>query len=747
MKYLMLSAAATFLIAANAAESCTTGDRGDVLRRFYSENEGLSLRRLPSWIVPENTFTGFGLDAPADIVQRRQLQLFLDKSDWNVLTYCCRKSETFNPAVTSRIAKAADTLKGSGIELLMEMDPRLMRNAFLEHFPDDFLRIRQFGVFEPAGDGSVRFSVKQDYMCDYENVGGMKDPYSGWKSGRLVAVRAAKEGYLRTLSADGIVCTSHEVSGSVAGLAPDERLLVEVEWPMKEIDPCSPNLFKFIRETARLYKSLGVSGVMRDEYGFQKPSTPSFKARRAFWHSPHFAALYEKNSGGRSLADDLPALALGLRTPETHRAAIAYTRSIYDASKAIEEDLYAVNKEYFGPDTYVAKHVTWHGPFAWDELLHNGLSWWAARRDWAQTDENNQVPASTGMMKKFGTPLWLNEGYGPNPEHYVKMLWRYVLCGGRMVYHSIFAWDPSKTSVARYADKQERAYRRQADLLNNDGMRAEEISRLLPLMTRAPIDCPVAHVFGYDRLVDWLDNGHCDWGGDVAHGLGRMGYYADAYPANEIGTGTLGVDGDGFVKVGKQRYLACVLYHLSDREREAWERMVDGKTLATRVFVDPAVGDVAAFLASVGAVMQTPLADSGYAHGAGNRLPLSDGVMRLVDGTAVRVKGAMPDLAGDAIAGELEMGGTKVSYSARGMFAARAENGEVTGLCGGEVKHVDAPGIRLHLDQPADIALVKIGGEWRGVWQTSDIAAPVPASLRAITEHWIKLRGIYGANL
>ena len=207
------------LLAALSAHGVTDsrlGDHGDVLARFYSENDGKSLRRLPSWIVPENAFDGFGISDPSNVVQRRLLELYRDRSDWNVLTYCCRSSEPLNPAVTSRLAMAASELRGTGIELLMELDPRLLRNAFLERLPDDYLRLRQYGVFSPAADGSAKFEVRQDYMCDYENVGGMKDPYSGWKPGRLLSARAAKGESMRPISAADVTCSPNAVL-TVAG--------------------------------------------------------------------------------------------------------------------------------------------------------------------------------------------------------------------------------------------------------------------------------------------------------------------------------------------------------------------------------------------------------------------------------------------------------------------------------------------------------------------------------------------------
>ncbi|MBQ9432072.1 MAG: hypothetical protein IJU44_11040 [Kiritimatiellae bacterium] len=715
----------------------------DVLHRFYAANDGRALRRLPSWLVPENAFAYIGRDQISDhenTVQRRFFTLFRERSDWNLLTYCARFAEHDDPKVMERVAEAAAAMKDAGIELLMENDPRLMRDEFFKRFPEDYLRIRQYAVVEPSADGTARFTIAEDAMSDY---GETAKPYSFWRPGRIVSAWAVKGSAMRKIDVLDAKCTERTVSGKVCGLAQDERLLAEAEWPLLEIDPCSPNLIAFSREVMLRYRKLGVAGLMRDEYGFKKPRA-SMVAHTAFWYSPNFAAVYAKRSGGRKLEDDLPLLGLGVDTPRARAAATDYTMSIYDACRRTEEDFYAANKEYFGKDAYVAKHVTWCTAIQKLEFLSNGLVWWAARRDWAQSDENNLVPASTGMMKKFGTPLWLNEHYGPEPTQYVQLLWRYAACGGRIVYHALFSWNPESSHVARYGDEKERAYHCHADLLGTDAMRAEEISRLLPLMTRAPIDCPVAQVFGHERLVNWFDEGHEDWGEPIAHGLGKLGYYVDAYPASELAGNTLAVDGDGFVRVGRQRYLACVLYHLSDRERQMWDVMVKTRTLKTRVFADPpSSGTIAEFLDAQGAVKQTPLQSCGKR--TQQHLPPPDGTIRLTDGTAVRIKGASPNLAGDPISGTVESNGIGVEYSARGLFAARCERGALVAVAGGEVKRVAVPGFSLTLDAPADFALVKMDGKWHGVWQTDRPDAPVPPTLMRITPHWIRLKGISAA--
>ena len=754
------------LVAFSFGFSLLAAERPDVLERFYAENEGRTIRRLPSWIVPENVFAGFNTNDAGRAVHLRKLRLIREKSDWNVLTCTCRFADHTEADVLDHLKDAVAALRWSGVELLMDLEPRLWRDAFLKEYPGDYLRLRQFATFKPGADGKVRFEVKEDVFSDYANTGGRGVVFSQWRPGRLVAVRAAKGTSLRTLAATDVVSTKESVTGTVAGLKPGETLLVEVEWPLYEADPSSPNVMRFAREIAKGFRSLGVSGVMRDEYGFQKPNTLIFMAHLSYWYSPYFKELYSKRSGGRDLDEDLPALALGWDTPENHRAAMDYTMSIYDACKASEVELYNINKEYFGTDAYVAKHVTWHPPFDWDELWHNGLVWWAAKRDWAQTDECHPVPVTTSMMKKFGTPLWMDEGYGPNPEHYVKRLWRYAAAGGRIVYHQIFSWDPKASSVAKYTDPDERSFRRMADLLSPEGMRAERILRLLPLTTRAPIDCPVLQIFGHERLTDWLDQGDFrNWGEKLAYGLGHKGYYVDVFPASEIPDGTVTVDADGVLRVGKQRYRACVLWHLSDRELAQWEKLIGGRELATKVFVEPEVAEVEAYLESVGAVRQIPLEKDE------ERLPKADGIFRLTDGTFVRIKGGEGNLAGGPISGEFDFGGVKVAYSARGLFAARVENGKLVAFCGGEVTRVKGGGISLELEKPADISMVKVGerwpggrvssraekgtggrvssraekddegGKWCGVYQTDDGDSPVPAELMTLTQRWVELTG------
>ena len=741
----LLLAAAISLSALGAGDDAALG-------RFYREYDGKSLRRLPAWVLPEALFCALrdiDIKGEGTNVLGRIYALCRDRLDVNVLTWHPRCGlDLSSPYVEDRVSEAVRALKGSGISFQVFVDPRMVRKEFLSRWPDDFLHWRQFEVAKPDSDGVARFCADIERFGDHM-LYGTKDKYSWWKPGRLVSARVLKgtdSSTARVVEAEDVSCSEKAVSGTVRGLAPGETLVAEVDFPLDEVDPCSPHLLPFMHEMALRYEKLGIDGCNLDEWGFQSPKGAMMQ-HRAFWHSAHFASEYSKRSGGRDLGKDMVEFALGTDTPAVRAAVNAYIRTIYDTCIAIEGDMYATNKRLFGADTFIGKHPTWWAQLgSAREPLHNGLDWWAARRDWAMTDENVPVPVDTGIMKKFGSPLWLNEGYGNNPRHYVSTLWRYALCGGRMNWHGIVGDRRTDYLQRTYKDPVERRYHRVADMFSDEAIRAEEILRLLPLMTRAPIDCPVAHVFGHDRFVNWLDPACGDWGKGLAHGLGQMGYYVDAYPASEIAAGTFAVDSDGFLRVGRQCYKAVALCNLSANERAAWERIASAKRLNTRVFFDPHVDEVAAYLKSTDAVRQTPLGKDGFWGGKDNLLPKSDGVMFLTDGTAVRIKGGRPDFAGDEIEGELKTGGVRVKYKARGMFAARAKNGALTGIAGGEVTRVDAPGLSLLLPSPADIVLVKLSDGWHGVWQTPCTEGQIPGAVRRLAAKWVKLRGIAGTT-
>ena len=76
-------------VALAAVFSAIAGE-GDVLARFYGENVGKALRRIPSWVVPENAFVGLSnsdFEDESGATQKRIFDAYRDRSDWDVITY------------------------------------------------------------------------------------------------------------------------------------------------------------------------------------------------------------------------------------------------------------------------------------------------------------------------------------------------------------------------------------------------------------------------------------------------------------------------------------------------------------------------------------------------------------------------------------------------------------------------------------------------------------------------------------
>lgn len=78
-----------------------------------------------------------------------------------------------------------------------------------------------------------------------------------------------------------------------------------------------------------------------------------------------------------------------------------------------EEVLYNYTKKYFGPDAFVGAHPTLMGDKLDNntEKLHNGISWWDVKRDYAQTDELVIIPIRMAMTRKCPKNIWYNMWY------------------------------------------------------------------------------------------------------------------------------------------------------------------------------------------------------------------------------------------------------------------------------------------------------------------------------------------------
>ena len=735
----------------------------DPLEEFWRTTRGREVRRLPVQVLPVNAFMSLSnahFERPTPDLEDRTLTALAERSVYNVITLTLRSVPDLSDPITEARAKHYfERAHAAGIRVLMDIDARIARREFLRRYPDDCARVICTAVSAPtngAAGFSVVFPSYRDHMAwgaerGYDASGGeVVEAFSVRVDAAGVADPATKRSVAERLYVHSV---SNAVTGRVDGLAADERLVTLVAFRLFAVDPASPRLMPFLEELARRYHRLGADGAMRDDWGF--PPIRDFNAdHTAFPHSPAFAAEYARVSGGRDYLADLALLPLPTKGAESARYRIVDStmRTIHGVAARTEREFYDLNHRVFGADVYVTKHPTWHCRFDSSEFMHNGLDWWAVKRDWAQSDEAIPLPFVTGMAKKCGGPCWMNEGYGPNADHYGRALWRYALCGGRMVYHGIYG---TKSTVLRdYADPVERTYHSAADLLTPGNVRAQTRVGLLNLVTRAQIECPVGLVFGHWRTMNWLDPAYRDDALGLAHGLGGRGWYVDAYPSSELAAGTFAVDADGFLRVGGQRYAALVLHRLGDGDAADFAKVVGTRTLKTRLFSwdSPAcagtvklasgrdVEPIVRTLEQVGAVRQTPLSETGL-HGKGlDRLPNPDGTATFADGTVARIRGASPDLRGDALDGfaqPLRIGGKTISFTAEGLFAARlGADGNLEALAAGGLRKVEAPGLSLALDRPEDVVLVRRGGRWQGLWQTTRRLADLPANLSALTDDW-----------
>ena len=741
------------LLAAAAWLAVAVAD--DPLARFWRENDGKTVRRLPVDVLPENAFWGFiTRDFPDGMKAfNRMVDEGFAKSTYNCVTLTLRCNPELGDAETMSAAKAFFAkARAAGVKVYMDVDPRIARREFFARWPDERQGLAYVTTSTPTNGVAVfshTFKSKTDHM-----TGGARNSY------RPVAARVAAAFAVRR-RADGAPdlskrrpvnvvpdvtvqdyraggdggYTDHAtiyVTGKVSGLAADEMLVVVAVADYYSIDVFSPHLIPFARELMARYKELGADGGMRDEWGFLSHSNRDL---RMFWWSPHMAAAY-KAVCGRDLLADIPLMALGPKGDASRAEAIgAFMKLILARNVEIEQDFYATDKRIFGADTYVVKHPTWYSSVCPQEYFHNGLDWWQARRDWAQGDENAPIYALNAIAKKWGGPVWLNEGYTSTPERNVFRVWTYAMCGGRQVYHGLYG-NPAEMKKYIEMPWDECRVRKAIDLLAPGNVTAQSRVRLPNLITRAQVDSPVAFLFGHERLVDWSGDAWNDHGERQILGLLSQGWWCDAYPASECAIGTFSVDADGYLRVGQQRYLAAMLHNLSGGERRAFDAIVGGRTLKTRIFGGDEGDAVRTYMEQAGTVRQPSVKGKTQ---AGNVYPEPDGTLHLIDGTAIRVRADWNHPCGLAIAEMLESNGTKVSVVAEGLCAVRAEKGQVIALAAGGLTRVDGPGLALAIDRPEDVALLKIDGEWHGIWQTYEVDKPIPAALAALTPHWIRL--------
>jgi hypothetical protein len=486
-------------------------------------------------------------------------------------------------------------------------------------------------------------------------------------------------------------------------------------------DVFAPHLLSFQRSILQQYSDLPLAGCCKDEWGFP-PDFTGCPDKNDYWFSSAMASEYAERNQGRDLVRDF----LLMWSPQTERhperlAAINhYQKMCLERNAAVESDFYHAVKEVFGESAFVGTHPTWWPHPDRREFKKNGLDWWAVPRDWAQTDEKTPFAVRTSLAKKWNSPVWFNMFYSSTQDEYERELWSAVLGAGRINYHPFYPAElPSKNSSNMPLDPQL--------------LLGEKRVRLLNVITDAPLDCPVAVLFGHACAMNWAGPVYDDVGLAVTDALWGSGYPADLIPLSELGSGALRVGDSGRILYGPQAYSAVVVYHpefapmeLKDFLSSAatgdtalfgvgkWTTSFDGESLSDDALfpenmtflpdTEARAEAVIQHLEAEGIEPQTP-ASVPLGWDVTHASPPRRGMARLIDGTLVFASG-QENVAGDHLAVDVMLHERRVQADATGIFAIRLnEDGALEALAAAGLQTLRIGQRQCSFDEPVDIAV------------------------------------------
>jgi hypothetical protein len=724
--------------------------------------------RLPDRVPPVMAVWGWRESDFAPAGYEAHIEMMARHSAVNVLATTIRApaKQVTDQAVREQIRRAARYASRFGMRIAMDLDIRLAREAFRRAYPDELqemLRLREVAL---KGSGEVAFSIPSEDLSDHYTYDAT---HYVPLTGSLIRAYAYERG-TQGIKPDTLeeITGSCRVTAATAGAVSvsircdqhtdGKTACVIVSFVHLAADVFAPHLLSFQRQIMESYRDVPLAGACKDEWGFP-PCYDGNPAHDDYWYSRFLARAYSEETGGRDLVRDCVLMTYGEAGREAERvdAINHFNELCRQRNGSIEKDFYDATKSTWGPDAVVATHPTWWSYPDRREFKKNGLDWWLVRRDWAQTDEIAPYCVRTSLAKKWRSPVWFNMFYATSLSDYQAELWANALTGGRVDYHPL--WPPQDPSTPN--DERYRA------LLRGDLMRGDCRVRLLNFITRSPVDCPVAVVFGQPCAMNWAGGAYDDVGLAVCDALWRARYPADLIPTTEIWTGALAVSEDGYVQYGAQRYRIVVLYHpdfdkaataeffreaargksvlyrMGDWTHDFHGKGFDGSASLPREMV--VLADAKAAIARItqqlraAAVMPQARADRTLSFGDCRSIaPPAEGECRLLDGTRIIVSGVKA-ASGDPIQRTINVWGHPVTVDAVGLFAIRMEKqGPVEALAAGGLSNLSVGDLTIELPARVDLALWRDDrGRFHGVLQ--DWPGPVPTSLLKLTDDWLRL--------
>jgi hypothetical protein len=691
---------------------------------------------------------------------KRFLDLYAKHTNLSLITTSLRYPvEITDNEVHSRVKEAVRYGQSLGLEIVMDLDARLARESFHHHYPDELQEFVRMRDVQLINEGETYLRVESINLSDhytmatrgYDSIaarvlrvfifnmgpGGIEKETITDITDRVKTTAAGREGL--------------EVMIPVSASEVGKTVCVMAAFTLFTPDLFSPNLMQFERNILQQYADIPLAGACKDEWGF--PGRFDIRYDDLFY-SDRMALAYEKLRPGCDLTKDMLIMARGLSEGNSEQVAAInyYMELVWRRSTEVENAFYNAIKSVFGMEAMSGTHPTWYPYPNQLEIFKNGLSWWACRRDLAQTDEGTPYGVRTALAKKWHSPVWYNMYYEGTITHYEENLWRHVLGGGRINYHPVWPHPIDKLTTS---------------LLTGNLFAAEARIGLLNFISTAPVDCPVAVIFGHPAALNWSGPGFADTGMAVVDRLWEQGYYTDLIPSSEIWEGNLIVSSDGYITYGPQKYKAVILHQpqydrpiVADFFRKAatmaktalfrigeWTLDFDGNSFDGETALPEAMRQadphtvpdtIVALLRSEGTEAQTKCTMPSAAGFPASMMPRRSGVCRLLDGTIIHASGEH-DVMGDPIRKTFEVGGQQVSFDAVGIAAVRLDQqGRFEAMAAGGLKSFSGGGISIEMDEPMDLSLWRdANGVLRGV--TSGCDLPLPAELKEITPNWVML--------
>ncbi len=674
---------------------------------------------------------------------RKYLDLIAEKSHYQILTTSLRVKdrELTDPQTIDQISKAVGYAQNLGIGIAMDLDLRLARTQFQKLYPDEMqwmVRLRD-EVLDEEGRGEIRIesALLTDHYThqaiDYVSLAGELWGAFLFDRGedgiRSESIEELNEGFEILVESPEEVAIRVDAGPEAAG----KTLCAMVAFEHFTPDVFAPHLLEYQESLLELYRDIPLVGVCKDEWGFP-PDFNGCPEKNDYWFSENRARAYKEETG-RELTQDFLLMTYGEEGKEQQRnAAINHLLRMSTLRNGeVETHFYSITKEIFGEEALVATHPTWYPFPSVQEFKKNGLNWWIAKRDFAQTDETTPYSVRTSLAKKWGSPVWYNMYYSEDPANYSSMMWRDAMTGGRMNDHPPWPMTLTGTLLAGMDA-----------ILKPDRILGRSRIHLLDFISSTPLDCPVAIIFGHTRAMNWTSPDYANTGVALADRFWEAGYPADLIPSSEIWNGSLKISASGKLLYGLQEYETAVLLFpefepgeseefLTELEFEkaglilVGDRTLNFKgekaTFFSKIWPKElsASSDEEAFQKGLALLQErrvaarSPSTSKLEGFGYQSSAPPPSGTTRLIDGTHLFFH-ALKSPAGDPVSSVFRVGGHQFFADFEGVLGIRFdEGGGIQTLAAGGLKEFHSKDLHLDLDDRFDFAIKRgSSGEWVG---------------------------------